>query len=67
MVGFIIGDGGFRDSIGFRNGSFVDLEASDPDFAVGNCEAHNVVDKRFGFAGALWNAEDMCEEFLNEG
>lgn len=67
MVGFIIGGGGFRYCIGFRDGGFVDLETSDPDFAVSNCEAHYVIDKRFGFAGAFWNAEDMREEFLNQG
>ena len=67
MVGLVIGDGRFSDGIRFRDGGFVDLEASDPDFAVGNCEAQYVVDKRFAFACALRNAEDMCEEFLNEG
>lgn len=56
--------GGF--GIGFRDGGFADLVASDPNFAVGDGEAHDVVDKGLCFAGTLGDTEDVCEKFSDE-
>lgn len=43
-----------------------DLEAADPDFAVGDGEAHDVVDEGFGSAGAFRDAEDVRQELFDK-
>ena len=43
----------------FGRGGFGNLEAADPDLAVGEGEAHDVIDKGFCFAGAFGHAEDV--------
>ena len=40
--------------------------ATEPDLVVGYCEAHDVVDEWFGFAGGFWDAENVGEELLDE-
>jgi hypothetical protein len=44
----------------------VDLVAADPDFVVGQREAHDVVDEWLDFARALGDAEDVKEDFLEQ-
>lgn len=51
---------------GFGGGGLADLEAADPDFAVSDGEAHDVVDEGLGSAGAFRDAEDVPQELLDE-
>ena len=43
-----------------------DLEAADPDLAVGESEAHHVVDEWFDFSGVGRHAKDVGEEVLDQ-
>lgn len=42
------------------------MEAPDPDLAVGEGEAHDVIDEGFCFSGAFRYAEDVSEDFFDE-
>ncbi len=45
--------------------AFVDLEDADPDFTVGDGEAHDVVDEGLDFSACLGHAEDLSEELFD--
>lgn len=49
-----------------RRDRLVDLVVPDPDLAVGEREAHDVVDEGLGLARALGHAEDVQEHLLEE-
>ena len=52
--------------VGFSDLRLIDLEAPDPDLAVREREAHDVVNERFGFPCAFGDAEDMGEELFDD-
>lgn len=55
----------FSCGVPLRNRRLTDLKTPYPYFAIGNCEAHDMIDERLGFPCALGNAENMCEEFFD--
>lgn len=50
----------------FRRDRLADLVVADPDFAVGEGKAHNVVNERLNLTGALGYAENVKEHLLEE-